>query len=673
VEQREGSAIMTGSCSRAATARHRSVALVGPYGSGKSTLFDALLAAAGIPLKRPGDTRSRTMSTEVKLAHCSYLGDDWAILDCPGSVEFSNETAAALSVVDFAVVVCEPSPERMSNLTLLLRTLDAMAIPHLIVINKIDTMTGRVRDSLAALQTHSKYPMVLRQIPIHEGDAVTGFVDVVNERAYKFRPGQPSERIALPPEMRAREKEAFEGLAEVLADHDDRILEKILEDIAPTSDEIFHQLHKDQGSGAIVQVLLGAGGRAHGILRLWKALRHDVPEPQIAAERCNIVGSGQTLAQIFKTSYGGHSAYAGKLSFARVWRGALQDGDVLSGSRIGGIYRFVNGEPSRVTTAEAGELVALGRLEGVTTGAVLGDENEAPALGFPSPPEPVYAMALAAKDRKDDVKLSTALRKLVEEDPSLSIVQDQQTSETLLRGQGEIHINVALERLAANHNLQVNVKVPRIAFKETIRRSHHQHARLKRQTGGHGQFADVKLEIAPRERGAGFLFVDKVVGGAVPKQYIPAVREAAEEAMGKGPFGYQVVDVAVTLVDGSFHSVDSSDMAFRTATRNGIAEALTKAEPVLLEPIDHVTVSVPNQFTAGVQRLLSGRRGQILGYAERQGWPGWDDVEALVPETELHDLILQLRAETLGLGSYRHAFDHLAEAHGKLVEKHMQH
>jgi elongation factor G len=660
---------MNGSCSRANTARHRSVALVGPYGSGKSTLFEALLAAAGASLKRPTDPRNRAMSTEIRLGHCTYLGDDWSILDCPGSIEFAYETLAALTIVDCAIVVCEPSPERMSNLTLLLRTLEERQIPHLVFINKIDAMTGRVRDSIAALQEQSKFPVVSRQIPIVEGDAITGYVDVVNERAYKFRAGQPSERVALPAEMRDREKEAFAGLAEVLADHDDAILEKILEDVTPTSDEIFRQLHKDQECGAIVQVLLGAGGRKYGVTRLWKALRHDVPEVEVTAERHGIAPSDQPLIQIFKTTNAGQAAYTGKLSFGRIWCGALQDGSTLNGSSIGGIHRFVGGEASRVTSAEAGEVVAFGRLDGVATGAVLGDEDEAGKLAFPPPPAPVYALAIAAKDRKDDVKLSAALRKLVEEDPSLSIVQDQAVGETLLKGQGDIHLNVALERLASHYNLQITACVPRVAFKETIRQACHQHARLKRQTGGHGQFADIKLDIAPRGRGEGFVFIDKIVGGSVPRQYIPAVREASEDAMQKGPFGYPVVDVAVTLVDGGFHSVDSSDMAFRTATRIGIAEGLAKAGAVLLEPIDHVTVSVPNQFTAGVQRLLSGRRGQILGYAERSGWPGWDDVEALVPEAELHDLILQLRSDTSGLGSYRHSFDHLAEAHAKLAEK----
>ncbi|MGH6934771.1 MAG: elongation factor G, partial [Methylocella sp.] len=247
---------------------------------------------------------------------------------------------------------------------------------------------------------------------------------------------------------------------------------------------------------------------------------------------------------------------------------------------------------------------------------------------------------------------------------ALDVEHNSETAETILQGQGDIHLNCAIERLATVYNMQIETAPPKIGFKETIKRKVNQHSRYKRQTGGHGQFADIKLEIEPRHRGEGFLFTDKIVGGAVPKQYIPSVQDGAEEAMQKGPFGYPVVDVAVTLVDGSFHTVDSSDMAFKIAARQGISEGLAKAEPVLLEPIEHVTVSVPNTSTAAAQRLLAGRRGQILGYAERPGWPGWDDVEALVPAAELHNLITQLRSETQGLGHYRRRFDHLAEARG---------
>ncbi|MEI9987178.1 MAG: hypothetical protein WDN69_30930 [Aliidongia sp.] len=290
-------------------------------------------------------------------------------------------------------------------------------------------------------------------------------------------------------------------------------------------------------------------------------------------------------------------------------------------------------------------------------------------MPFPTPPQSVFSLAITTQDRKDDVKLSGALQKLGEEDLALSVEHSAETGETLLHGQGEIHLHAVIDRLARLYNLKIGTTRPQVPFKETIRRGTHQHSRLKRQTGGHGQFADVKIEIHPRSRGEGFQFIDKIVGGAVPRQYIPAVGEAAEEATRKGPFGFPVVDVAVTLVDGTYHSVDSSDMAFKSATRSAMAEGLAKCEPVLLEPIDHVTVSVPNDYTASAQRLLSGRRGQILGYAEKPGWPGWDDVEALVPESELHELITELRSQTMGIGSYTRYFDHLAEARGRLAEK----
>ena len=646
--------------------RPRSIALVGPYSSGKSTLFEALMAAAGSPVRRSGDARNRAMSTELRLGHCSFMGDEWSILDCPGSIEFAHEAGCALSVVDLAVVVCEPTVSRALTVAPLLKTLADEGVPHLLFVNKIDTLEGRVGDTLSALQAYSKYPLVLRQVPIREGEKVSGYVDVVSDRAYLYRKGQPSELIQVPSHMEEREKEVLTALLEVLADRDDALLEKILEDVTPSSREIYDQLHKDQVSGAVVEVLLGSAENDNGVRRLWKALRHDTPEASETAARRGVDAEGEPLAQVFKTVHAGHT---GKLSYARIWRGQLKDGVTLAGSRLGGIYRMPGGEATKVAEAHMGELVALGRLESAATGATLSPSGSAEALAFPTAPEPVYAMAITTSDRKDDVKLSGALQKLVEEDASLVVDHDQDTNETVLRGQGEIHLNATIEHLAKAYNLKLNTAKPQVACRETIRRPVHQHARLKRQTGGHGQFADVKIDIAPRERGEGFQFHDKIVGGAVPRQYIPAVGEAAEDAAKKGPFGYPVVDISVTLVDGTFHSVDSSDMAFKSATRMAMAEGLAKADPVLLEPIHHVTVSVPNDFTARAQRLLTGRRGQILGYAERPGWTGWDDVEALVPEVEMHDLIIELRSQTMGLGSYRRRFDHLAEARGGKLER----
>ncbi|HTV32633.1 MAG TPA: elongation factor G [Methylocella sp.] len=651
---------MTASSGKVTAAGPRSIALIGPYGSGKSTLFDALMAGAGSPVKRSGDIRKRVISTEVRLGHCAFLGDEWSILDCPGSVEFAYETEGALTVVDLAVVVCEPQASRAPSVAPWLKRLEEAELPHLIFINKIDTLSGPIEETLAALQPFSKYPLALRQLPIWGNDSVEGYVDVISQRAYRYGSDQSAARIEIPAPLRDTEDRAFEGLAEVLADQDDALFEKLVEEGAPTAAELYQHLQKDQAGGRIVELLFGAAAFGRGVFPLWKALRHDAPDSNETAQHHGVASQGEPLVQIFKTPQ------AGKLSYGRVWRGPVRDGTSFSGARVGGIQRFPGGEPIRVPEAATGEIVALGRLDGVATGSVLGDAGAAVTLPYPAPPPPVFSLALTAKDRKDDVKLSGALHKLVLEDPALKIEHHQETGETLLCGQGEIHLNSAIERLANQYNLQILTAKPKIAFKETIRKKVFQHSRLKRQTGGHGQFADIKIELEPRGRGEGFLFIDKIVGGAVPKQYIPAVGEAAEEAMQKGPFGYPVVDVAVTLVDGMFHAVDSSDMAFRTATRLAISEGLAKADPILLEPVDHVTASVPNSFTAVTQRLLSGRRGQILGYAEREGWPGWDEVEALVPESELQDLIMELRSDTMGLGHYRHRFDHLAEARGMM-------
>ncbi|HEY6433922.1 MAG TPA: elongation factor G [Acetobacteraceae bacterium] len=635
------------------------MALLGPYSSGKSTLFEALMEAAGCPVKRPADPRNRPMTTELRLGHCSYLGDQWAVLDCPGSVEFAHEVAAALTVVDLAVVVCEPSPARAMGVAPLLKLLADQGVPHMLFVNKIDTLEGSVRDTLAALQAYAKCPLVLRQMPIIEGESVAGYVDVVSERAYRYRRGQPSELMQIPSSMQDAEQEARFKLVEALADNDDALLEKVLEDVQPSTDEIYRDLRKDLAAGNVIEVLLGAADQAGGIRRLWKALRHDTPVAVETAERHGIDADGPPLAQIFKTVHAGHT---GKLSYARIWRGSMKDGVTLGGSRLGGIYRWTGGDPAKIAEAQAGDMVAFGRLDSVATGATVSPGATPEQLPFPAPPAPVYSLAIGTSDHKDDVKLAGALQKLLEEDISLRLEHGQDTGETVLHGQGEIHLNTTVAKLANNYALKVSTQRPQVAFKETIRRAVHQHGRLKKQTGGHGQFADVKIDIAPRERGSGFAFIDKIVGGAVPRNFIPAVGEAAEESARKGPFGYPVVDIAVTLTDGQFHSVDSSDMAFKTATQIAMKEGLAAADPVVLEPIDRVTISVPNDFTARAQRLLTGRRGQILGYTEKDGWSGWDDVEALVPEAELHDLIIELRSQTQGLGTYRKSFDHLAES-----------
>ena len=439
----------------------RSVALVGPYSSGKSTLFEALMEAAGAAVKRPADIRNRPMTTEIRLGHCDYLGDPWSILDCPGSIEFAHETRAALAMVDIAVVVCEPVPSRAMTVAPLLKTLADEGVPHMVFINKIDTLDGSISDTLSALQSYTRSPLVLRQVPIVEGETVSGYVDLMSERAYRYRKGQASELMQIPASMLAEEQEALGKLVEVLADHDDGLLEKVLEDVKPTPEELYRDMRKDLLAGAVIEVLVGSAENANGVRRLWKALRHDTPGADETAERKLIELDGPPLAQVFKTAYAGHT---GKLSYARVWRGEIKDGATLGGTRLGGVYRFNGNDMVKVPEAVEGEVVAFGRLDGVPTGATLSPGATPEPLPFPEASPPVYAMAITTTDRKDDVKLSGALHKLTEEDASLFITQDKETGETVLHGQGEMHLLTTVEHLAKNYGLKVSTQKPQVAY-----------------------------------------------------------------------------------------------------------------------------------------------------------------------------------------------------------------
>ena len=642
----------------------RSCALIGPHGGGKTMLLEALMDMAGVKLRHAGDKSLPEPGTETRLFNCTYMGDDWSLLDCPGGIEFGAEAAAALCVADMAVVVAEPDPTRAPALRPALAALAAACVPFVLFINKADQLAVPAAELISAIQAETGTRLVARELPILEQWRMVGYVDLVSERAYRYRERLASAVVALPGDVAGEEHSAHDALVDTLADRDDALLEKVIGGEAVSAAELFARLRHDVGEGTLAEVMFGSGLHGNGVARLWKTLRHDAPDPSAAARRHGVAPEGGPLAQVFKVSY---ASQAGKLCYARIWRGTLRDGASDGVMRVGGIFAFPGPEAQKRAEAWAGELVALGRLEGAVAGTVFGAAQG--RLGFPAPPPAVYALAITVPDHKDDVRLSTALGRLLEEDTALSLTRDPETGDTRLEGQGEAHLARAVERLRKGWGLNVTLAGPKLRLKETIRATVQEHARLKRQTGGHGQFADVKLEVAPRARGEGFLFIDRVTGGAVPRQYIPAVAAAAEEAMAKGPFGYPVVDVTVTLQDGGFHSVDSSDMAFKTATRTGIAEALAKAGTMLLEPVHKVRVSAPNTHTAAVQRLLSAKRGQILGYEAKPGWHGWDETLALVPEAELHRLILDLRAQTAGLGTFVHEFDHLAEAAAHLAER----
>jgi elongation factor G len=663
----------------------RCIALVGPFQSGKTTLLEAILARTGA-IPRAGsvdagtsvgdaspEARHHKMGVGLTAATTTFMGDSYTFIDCPGSVEFAHDMRAAIPAVDAAIVVCEADERKLPQLQIILRELEDLGIPRFLFLNKIDKANKRIRETLATLQPASRIPLVLRQIPIWNGELIAGFVDLALERAFVYREHKASEVVALEGGDLDREKEARFSMLEKLADHDDALMEQLLEDIAPPRDAVFDDLARELREGLICPVLLGSALRENGVLRLMKALRHESPGVVETAKRLGAASAkGDALAYVFKTM---HLQHGGKLSLTRVLAGRLEDGATLQSSsgetgRVSGILSVSGAHDTKRASAEAGDMVALGKLDSVKTGDTLSSGKAAPsALVSVAPSPPVLAMALAATDRKDDVKLGQALLRLNEEDPSLTMIHNPQTHDIVLWGQGEMHLRVALERLRDRFGVNVKSQAPAIGYQETIRKSITQRGRHKKQSGGHGQFGDVVLEIKPMPRGGGFEFHEKVVGGAVPRNYIGAVEEGVVDGLLRGPLGFPVIDVQVTLTDGSYHSVDSSDLAFRTAARIGVSEALPQCQPVLLEPIHVVEIVCPTEATAKINAILSGRRGQILGFDTREGWTGWDRVRAMMPEAEIGELIVELRSATAGAGSFTRAFDRMAEVTGRAADQ----
>lgn len=662
----------------------RNVALVGPYSSGKTTLLESLMYVTQA-ISRKGSVQDRNvvgdhfpearehqMSTEVTAATTEYNGVRFTFLDCPGSVEFSQETYNALVGVDAAIIVCEPQGARVLTLAPLFKFLDDWQIPHLVFVNKMDQATGEFKEVLKALQRVSSRPLILHQYPIRQTEQVTGqvtgFIDLVSEQAYQYHPQAPADPIPLPASLQAQEQAARTEMLEALADFDDHLLEELLEEIEPPQEEVLKDLKLDLGADLIVPIFLGVAEGDYGVRHLLDALLREAPNPATTAERRGLAASSEPVAQVLKTYL---TPQGGKFSLVRIWQGTLNDGMALNQVRVGGIYRLIGSQQLSLTAASAGEIVAISRLGNIKTGQTLTNNPLRTSRDLPEAKalEPVFAQAITPQNRQDEVKLSSAIAKLLEEDPALGWEQRDDTHELLLWGQGEIHLQIARERLQRKYNLPVTPHLPQIPYRESIRKAASSHGRYKHQSGGHGQFGDVYLDIQPQPRGERFSFRETIVGGVVPRQYIPGVEMGVREFLARGVLGFPVVDIAVTLTNGSYHSVDSSEQAFKQAARVAMQEGLPKCEPVLLEPIVWVEVSAPNEFTANALRLLSSRRGQILGYDAKPDWPGWDQVSAYLPQAEMHTFIVELRSLTLGVGSFRWQADHLQEVPGKVADR----
>jgi elongation factor G len=658
------------------------VAIIGPFSSGKTTLLEAILARTGAIPKQgtvasggtvgdhSAEARAHAMSVEASFATAEFMGEEMTFVDCPGSIEFAYETVPVLSACDIAVVVAEADEKKIPALQLILRQLDDLGVPRMLFLNKVDKTDTGVRDTLKMLQPASSTPLLLRQIPLRKDGIVIGSIDLALERAYIYREHAESEIAAIPDDDKAREIEARFSMLETLADHDDQLMEQLLEEIEPPRDAVFDDLAADLREGTVTPVLIGSAERGNGVLRLLKAIRHDAPDAAATRERLGL-GNPQSLIRVMKTI---HTSHGGKLSIARLLAGPLADGAELwlpngNSAKVSGLYRMLGKDQVKIASAKEGDTVAIGKVDEARTGDALSTLKGGVSVdAIPAPPPPVYALALKPRERKDEVKMSSALQRISEEDPSLSLEHHQASAETVLSGHGEMHLRVAIERLEGKYQIPVDAHAAQIPYRETIRKPTEQRGRHKKQSGGHGQFGDVVLEIKPLPRESGFQFTDTITGGVVPKQYIPSVETGVRDFLKSGPLGFPVVDIAVNLSDGSYHSVDSSDMAFQMAAKLAMKDGMAACSPVLLEPVMKVEIATPSDATARITALIPQRRGQILGYDARPGWPGWDVVEATMPQAEIGDLIIELRSATAGVAGFVAKFDHMAELTGRLAD-----
>src|SRR5689334_10643732 len=490
----------------------RCIALVGPFQSGKTTLLEAILARTGA-IQRQGtvdagtsvgdaskEARHHKMSVEATFATTSFMGDNYTFVDCPGSIEFIQDMRSVLPAVDAAVVVCEADEKKVPQLQLILRELEDQNIPHFLFLNKIDKADKRVRETIKLLQPASRVPLLLRQIPIWNGDIISGFVDLALERAFVYKEQAPSEIVDLKGDDLDREKEARFTMLETLADHDDELMEQLLEDIQPPRDRVFDDLAKELRERVVCPVLLGVATRSNGVLRLMKALRHEAPVVAETAKRLGVNAGSESVALTMKTF---HTTHGGKMSIARVLAGTIGDGTTLctpagDAGRVSGVFKLMGSHFDKRPQVAAGETVAFGKLDNAKTGMTLSTGKQPHvAIGEVKPAAPVLAIAVQAKERKDDVKLGVAFTKLTEEDPSLEVVHNPENHDVVIWGQGEMHLRVATERLGERYAVPVTTRPPSVGYRETVRKSISIRGRHKKQSGGHGQFGDVVLEIKP--------------------------------------------------------------------------------------------------------------------------------------------------------------------------------
>lgn len=629
--------------------RVRAIGIIGPSQSGKSALIEGIAGIEGArasPLKLNGDTA---------ITPFEFMGDRWAALEVPGGHDAQSQIGPVLVACD-AAVLCVPAQVDAAVLAApYLRFLDEAGIPTFLFINKIDAAAERVAEIVAALQHYCRHAIVLRQVPIREGDEITGVIDLISERAWAYHDGQRSSLVELPEAMREREQQARSELLEAFADYDDSLLEQIIEDKVPVAKDVYPVSTQALQHHNLVPAFLGSATHGNGLQRLLKSLRHEVPSVDTLRGR---LGLGEDVrAAVCLADYKKH---LGRICLFRALEDGLGQKSRLAGGELGGLNALDARSPVNAPLS-AGEFAVTIKSDHILPARLLTENETAPLPAWAETHPPALRRLVHSVHEKDEAKLSTALVRLSEIDPGLMLAQDESSGSLVIGVQGQQHLNAIVEKLSDAFGIDVECSPVTAALRETIRGKTSIHHRHRKQSGGAGQFADVVIDMGPLSRGSGFFFDETVKGGAVPRKYIPSVEAGAKDALAKGPLGYPVVDVKVELKDGKSHSVDSSDFAFRTAGHNAVKEALETAGTMILQPVMSVEIQVPSVFNGSLVQLVSGLKGQLLGFDTHPDCEGWDVFRALLPMASEEELSRALGSATRGTAWFRSELDHYEE------------
>jgi elongation factor G len=659
----------------------RNVALVGHQGSGKTTLAEALLFQAGA-INRRGRVEDRNtvcdfepeehekgFSLSLAIAPFEWQGHKVNLIDTPGYADYASEVQAALRVADLVVFVVSAVDGVEVQTERYWREAAARGIPRMLFINKLDRERASFERTLEQLRTRFGAGVAPLELPIGEEAAFHGVADLLTDRAYLYDSGH-GEEGEIPDDMAELEHQVHDNLVEGIVVADDEQLERYLEGDIPSAQELEHTLAKGVAEASVFPVVCGSAANVVAIDRLATFICEVGPSPvdrpatpvTAAGQEVDVAldASADPLAFVFKTVADRH---VGHISLFKVLSGTVKPDDHLVNTRSGqderlhGLFALRGKDQETVSSVPAGDIAAVAKLADTHTGDTLAPKGKPVVVAPITWPEPVLSISIKAKTQADEDKLANGLHRLLEEDPALVMERSDETHQTLLKGQGETHLQIALEKLERKFGVGVVTEDVRVPYRETITGTGDAEGKYKKQTGGHGQFGVCFLKVEPLERGGGFEFVDKIVGGAIPRQFIPHVEKGVEDTMAMGGvFGYPVVDVRVICYDGKYHSVDSSEMSFKMAARIGFRAAMAQANPVLLEPISRLDVTVPTDLQGDVMGDLNARRGRVQG--TEMADEGEQVILAEVPTAELLRYAIDLRSLSSGRARFTATHSH---------------